>query len=399
MKRRAFLQHITTGAVIAPACVCDAAQGGTPGTLPVIERNGQSHVEARELAKAGIAAKELPGLNLVAVCYEERCATVKEFRREAQNLFVMIGPMAKALGMKSEFSPNRREVSFGIEPRTETITLPLRPGQLMPDFRVMSLDGKTAAFSTFRGRRVMLSNWATWCGSRNDLPVWDRVQQRLKDQQFDVFSVAADVQGPPMVRNYVSRQPVSFTVAVDQADVVGRLFGLKNSPFSAFIDEVGIIRFTAAGPHPETIQRMMELLKEPPLTLRSRPQELSAGMDRASLETRVAQKPEDWEARLALALELDKSGLRVESLAQVEQAARLQPKNAVVLQVWGLLHWNLREPQPALAKWKQARDLAPDNWRLQRNIWAVEFPDMFYKVRTPDLEWQRQQRARELKGA
>ena len=39
----------------------------------------------------------------------------------------------------------------------------LRVGEPAPDFAVPSLDGKTTIrLSDFRGRRVLIFNWATW---------------------------------------------------------------------------------------------------------------------------------------------------------------------------------------------------------------------------------------------
>lgn len=394
MTRRSFLLHAAAGAFAFPALSRDAVPGTS--TLAVIERNGQSFAVAEELAEAGIAVKELPGQQLATVCFEDRCGTIKEFRREVRNLYAMIGPMAKTLGLKAEFSADRSAVSFGLEPRTEpTIQIPIRTGQLMPDFQLARLDGKPVSLSSFRGKRVMIVSWASWCVSRNDLQVWERVHQRYKSREFEVIAIAADGQGPSAARAYSEKQRVTFTVAIDATDVFGRLLGLKDSPFSAFVDEVGILRFTAGGPIPATVQRIDAVLREPVISIRGRTPKLVISLSKAELQKRVAESPGDWEARLALARTLDAAGKPADAMSQIEAAAKLKPQSAQVQFTWGVMLVNQRLLQPALAKWKQARDLEPDNLRIQRNIWAVESPEKFYRSRLPDLDWQKEQVTKE----
>lgn len=51
----------------------------------------------------------------------------------------------------------------------------------------------------------------------------------------------------------------------------------------------------------------------------------------------------------------------------------------------------------ALTKLKQARDLDPDNWRIRKQIWAIENPDKFYTGKSPDFGWQSEQLKKEKK--
>ncbi len=48
-----------------------------------------------------------------------------------------------------------------------------------------------------------------------------------------------------------------------------------------------------------------------------------------------------------------------------------------------------------MSKLKQARDLDPENWRIHKQIWAIEHPDKFYSDKSPDFGWQREELARE----
>lgn len=72
-------------------------------------------------------------------------------------LLVLIGLLAWNL-----FGP--KEPAIGLE-----------KGDQAPDFELKTLDGKTASLSDYRGKKVLVNFWATWCkpqdgnaGSRRD---------------------------------------------------------------------------------------------------------------------------------------------------------------------------------------------------------------------------------------
>lgn len=204
-----------------------------------------------------------------------------------------------------------------------------------------------------------------------------------------------DVQGPSVVKPYVTKYGVTFPVAVDTADVFGSSFGLKAIPVSYYIDEVGIVRLAGAGPHPQFLQQVVELLDEPFLDLRGKQPKLPAALAQAELERRIAANPEDWQSRLALARIFDAAGRGLEAVTQLQAAAKAQPRNAEVSFVWGMVLWNQKQKDAALAKLKHARDLDPQNWRIRKQIWAIENPEKFYTGHAPDYSWQKEALAKE----
>jgi tetratricopeptide (TPR) repeat protein len=200
------------------------------------------------------------------------------------------------------------------------------------------------------------------------------------------------------VKPYVERAGVIFPVAVDTADVFGQAFGLKAIPVSFLVDEVGIVRLQGGGPSPDLLRQVEGVLNEPLATVRGRAQPLPAARSKSELERRVATMPDDWQARLALAQHLDVEGRSADALAQCEAAAKTQPREAAVFFTWGLLLLNQNQKEAGLSKLKQARDLAPDNWRIRKQIWAIEHPGKFYTDRSPDFKWQKEELAREKAG-
>lgn len=212
-----------------------------------------------------------------------------------------------------------------------------------------------------------------------------------------MLSIAVDVLGDKVVQPYVEQAHVAFPVAVDTADVFGQAFGLKAIPVTFLVDEVGIVRLSGAGPSREVLAQIEEVLKEPMSSIRGQPPELPSAARRADLEQNVAASPDDWQSRLALARLLSGEGRHAEAVNQLQAAARIRPQESSIHFVWGLALLTKGDKDTALAKLKQARDLDPDNWRIRKQIWALEHPDKFYTGKSPDFGWQKEQIEREKK--
>ncbi len=198
-----------------------------------------------------------------------------------------------------------------------------------------------------------------------------------------------------MVRPYVEKYRVTFPVAVDSADLFGELFGLKAIPVTFFIDEVGIVRLQGGGPGESLLRKIEAILKEPVASIRAKRAAVPSSQTVSALEARVAANPKDWRARLALAQVYDANGRFGEALAQCQAAAELHSSEANVLFTWGLILLHDGRREAAVGKLREARDLAPDNWRIRKQIWALEHPDKFYTGHSPDFGWQKEQLARE----
>jgi len=213
-----------------------------------------------------------------------------------------------------------------------------------------------------------------------------------------LLSLAVDVQGPGVVRPYTEKFGVTFPVAVDTADVFGQAFGLKAIPVTFLVDEVGIIRLQGGGPNAALLGQIQSVLNEPLTATRADMPQLANARPRDELEQTVARAPDDWQALLALARLNDADGQFAAAIMQLETAAKLRPREGSLPFLWGLVLIHQNQKATALNKLKLARDLNPENWRIRKQIWAIEHPDRFYTSDSPDFNWQKEELARE-KGA
>ncbi|MBI1926333.1 tetratricopeptide repeat protein, partial [Candidatus Poribacteria bacterium] len=56
----------------------------------------------------------------------------------------------------------------------------------------------------------------------------------------------------------------------------------------------------------------------------------------------------------------------------------------------GLVLLEIGKKAEAMAEWRKALALDPQNWIIHKQIWAVEHPDKFYRGNV-DYDWQKRQ--------
>ncbi|HEX7129596.1 MAG TPA: TlpA disulfide reductase family protein [Rhodanobacteraceae bacterium] len=125
----------------------------------------------------------------------------------------------------------------------------LKVGDRADNLALPDLDGKTQQLSQWRGKRVLLNFWATWCAPcRKEMPELAAAQVRHPGVQ--VIGVALDQ--PQAVRQYLKRTAVDYPILIGiDADPEPTLrFGdtIGALPYSVLIGPDGRIERTKLGP-------------------------------------------------------------------------------------------------------------------------------------------------------
>jgi peroxiredoxin len=116
----------------------------------------------------------------------------------------------------------------------------LRVGEEAPNFELKTLDGKTAKLSDYRGKKVILNFWATWCPPcKAEMPDIQKYHQEAGDS---VVILAVNIDPQYDVQKFVRDTNVTFPVLLDSKDEVNTLYRILTIPTTYFIDEKGIIR-------------------------------------------------------------------------------------------------------------------------------------------------------------
>lgn len=134
----------------------------------------------------------------------------------------------------------------------------IKIGQLAPDFELTSLKGEPVKLSDFRGKKVVLNFWATWCPPcRDEMPQMQRFYSQYKDQNVVILSVDAthtEASKYP-VQAFIDHWGVTFPVVLDTAGDVGKTYQVAAYPATYILDEQGVVRKK----HPGAMdQKMLE---------------------------------------------------------------------------------------------------------------------------------------------
>ena len=134
------------------------------GPLPVVVRNGESHVAATALEReAGIVIKKLPGKGQFVACAAEQCAPVKSVVVEGETLLVPVTALSEAMNLTATFDDARRHVTLSPGAGgAAAATGAARVGAIAPNLRLTKLDGTPVSLDEFRGQRVLINSWASW---------------------------------------------------------------------------------------------------------------------------------------------------------------------------------------------------------------------------------------------
>ncbi len=117
---------------------------------------------------------------------------------------------------------------------------------LATDFEVTLVSGDTVKLSDFRGKKVLLNFWATWCGPCvQEMPAF----QQLTEEYPDDFVMLAVNCGDAAqdVESFVEENGYTFNIALDETMEVSSLYPTSSIPLTIIVDEEGYITYASYG--------------------------------------------------------------------------------------------------------------------------------------------------------
>jgi len=123
-------------------------------------------------------------------------------------------------------------------------------GQPLPALALPDLEGKLHPLSDYRGQRVLLNFWASWCGPcLEEMPALNQAQEKFGDHAPIVIGIAMDE--PARIRTFLAAHAVNYPILLGQLSPPSTSLKLGNSreilPYSVLIDADGSILATHAG--------------------------------------------------------------------------------------------------------------------------------------------------------
>lgn len=125
-------------------------------------------------------------------------------------------------------------------------------GDLAPDVVMTTLDGKEVHLSDYRGKKVILNFWATWCPPcKAEMPAMQKYYSKLKEKdnvEILAFNLTFSGDSKKNVEQFVASYKLTFPVFTTNDKSVADKFGILVMPSTFFIDEEGRIQFHHRGP-------------------------------------------------------------------------------------------------------------------------------------------------------
>ncbi len=125
----------------------------------------------------------------------------------------------------------------------------MRDKKRAPEFSLAGLNGNQVALKTLKGKVILLSFWATWCGPcKEELPLFEALHRQFMGNNLTVLTVAVDEGGTIPVKNFVAKYGYTFHILIDSKSKILDLYGVERIPTTFLIDKKTRIVGKALGP-------------------------------------------------------------------------------------------------------------------------------------------------------
>jgi thiol-disulfide isomerase/thioredoxin len=123
----------------------------------------------------------------------------------------------------------------------------------MPSFALENVrDGKVVDSSSFEGRVLLLTFFATWCPPcLEEIPVLVKLQDELSGAGFSVIGMSVDQQGPAIVAKFVEKKAINYPVLLAESKTTTDFGGIYGIPVAFLVNKAGNVvkRYTGYVDH------------------------------------------------------------------------------------------------------------------------------------------------------
>ncbi len=138
--------------------------------------------------------------------------------------------------------------------------LPATVHYAAPALELKDIHGTSASLADYRGRVVLVNNWATWCPPcKAELPTLESYYEDHAQEGFTVIGIEAG-ESQQDVQPFVQAFRINFPIWLDPQRASMEAFRNQNLPSSYVLDRSGMIRYAWTG---EISRAMLEKFVTP----------------------------------------------------------------------------------------------------------------------------------------
>lgn len=128
-------------------------------------------------------------------------------------------------------------------------------GDAAPNFTLTTLDGKEVTLSDYKGKKVVLNFWATWCPPcKAEMPhMQNYYEDKAEQENVEILAVnlTSSDSGLDKVQAFQEDYALSFPIPLDEEGIVGETYQAITIPTTYMIDTTGTIQNKIVGPMDE----------------------------------------------------------------------------------------------------------------------------------------------------
>lgn len=127
--------------------------------------------------------------------------------------------------------------------------MPKLTGKPAPAFTLVTLDGKKASLSDYKGKSVLVNFWATWCvPCKIEMPWFEEFSKQYEAQGFVILGLVDDVDaGKDTIEKSAKKTGVTYPILLTDGKVQTAYGPLDYLPMSFYVDKTGTVVTQTAG--------------------------------------------------------------------------------------------------------------------------------------------------------
>ncbi|OYD56913.1 hypothetical protein CGZ90_15285 [Fictibacillus aquaticus] len=142
----------------------------------------------------------------------------------------------------------------------------INEGDFAPDFTLQTLEGKNIKLSDYKGKKVVLNLWASWCPPcKAEMPHMQAFYEKNKDKQnVEILAVNLTTMEKDRanIQTFVDDYQLTFPVPLDEKGDIGVEYQAFSIPTTYMIDSNGTIQRKIVGPMDEEfLNKMVSSMK------------------------------------------------------------------------------------------------------------------------------------------
>lgn len=172
----------------------------------------------------------------------------KKYRKQRKNNWV---PVFTGVGLILFgfvlFALLRRTDEAAASATPDRSVVPVAVDYSAPQLSLQNLNGTTESLEDFRGKVVLVNNWATWCPPcKAEMPTLEQYYETHESEGFTIIAIEAG-DGKDQVSQFVISLKLKFPIWLDPNGDALQAFKNGNLPNSYVIDRTGTVRYAWTG--------------------------------------------------------------------------------------------------------------------------------------------------------